>query len=115
MACPSTTQGKQGTSQEVWQCCTRLYCMESFLYKKINEYMRLVGDEEYENLWKNKLPIFGPFAFLLLWREVEPYSSNSKKTVYRGAYLSDDLIAYYRQKCIPNIECQNQVQFPSFT
>lgn len=106
---------KRGTAQEVWECCARLYCLESFLYKKMNEYMRLVGEKEQEDLWKNKVTIFGPFAFLLLWRDEGAYSRNAKMTVYRGAYLSDDLIEQYRQKCAATAKCQDQVQFPSFT
>jgi hypothetical protein len=106
---------KRGTPQEVWECCARLYCKESFLYKKMNEYMRLVGEKEHEDIWKNKISTFGPFAFLLLWRDVGTYSRDTKKIVYRGANLSDDLIAQYREKCAATAECQNQVEFPSFT
>ncbi|CAF3132225.1 unnamed protein product [Rotaria sp. Silwood2] len=106
---------KRGTPQAVWECCGRLYCKESFLYKKMNEYMRLVGDKEHDDLWKTKIPTYGPFAFLLLWRDTAAYTRDTKTTVYRGANLSDDLIAQYRQKCAATSKCQDQVEFPSFT
>jgi hypothetical protein len=83
-----------GTDNEVWQCCAHLYTMESFLYKKMNEYMRLTGDPQYKALWKSKVVTFGPFAHLL---GTLNYSKDyTQMTVYRGANLSDDLIAKYR-------------------
>jgi hypothetical protein len=56
---------KHETQKVIWERCAQLYCMESFLYKKMNEIMRLVGEKEHEALWKSKVPTFGPFAFLL--------------------------------------------------
>jgi hypothetical protein len=54
-----------GTDQQVWECCAHLYTMESFLYQKMNEYMRLCGDEKNINVWRSKVSIFGPFGYLL--------------------------------------------------
>ncbi|CAF3828079.1 unnamed protein product [Rotaria sp. Silwood1] len=88
-------QEKNNGVKEVWRCCARLYTMESFLYKKINETMRLVGSKEHENVWRSKTRTFGPFC-LLLWDD--PYNHlplTGGKMLYRGANLSDDLIAQY--------------------
>ena len=65
------------TPEEAWKCCVRLYCMESFLYRKLNECMRLVGDDQYEAVWKSKVCTFGPFALLLSSLE----SSNMKENI----------------------------------
>ncbi|CAF4110016.1 unnamed protein product [Adineta steineri] len=58
---------KTGSKREIWVCCARLYCMQSFLYEKLNEVMRLTGDPKYKGFWRNKVPTFGPFA-LLFWK-----------------------------------------------
>ncbi len=97
---------KDGTSEEIWQCCAHLYTMESFLYKKMNEYMRLAGDKQHEALWKSKVVTFGPFAHLLGLVGPRDYK---KMTVYRGANLSDDLIDKYRN----NLGAY--LTFPAFT
>ena len=47
--------------KEVWQCCAYLYSLEGFLYKKLNEAMRLVGDGEKEEVWRNKVTDTGSF------------------------------------------------------
>ncbi|CAF3127335.1 unnamed protein product, partial [Rotaria sp. Silwood2] len=38
----------------IWKCCIRLYTMESFLYRKLNETMRLAGSEDMRDkvLWQ---------------------------------------------------------------
>ena len=98
---------KDGTDQEVWECCVHLYTMESFLYKKMNEYMRLCGDPNKIGLWKSKMATFAPFAYLL-----QSYcyrNTGDNMYVYRGANLSDDLIEQYRQ----NIGVY--LTFPAFT
>ncbi|CAF2941307.1 unnamed protein product [Rotaria sp. Silwood2] len=96
-----------GTDQQVWECCAHLYTMESFLYQKMNEYMRLCGDEKNKALWKSKVKTFGPFGYLL---QMLTYSKNYNKFyVYRGANLSDDLIEKFRQ----NIGAY--LMFPAFT
>lgn len=98
---------KDGTDLEVWECCVHLYTMESFLYKKLNEYMRLCGDSTKMDLWKSKMATFAPFAYLL---QSYCYKGTGEKTyIYRGANLSDDLIEQYRQ----NIGVY--LTFPAFT
>jgi hypothetical protein len=99
-----------GTAKEVWRVCARLYAMESFLYKKLNECMRLEGDEEHEQLWKSKVATFGPFSLLLYY--LGEYTSG-EMTVYRGCNLNDDLIQQYRQKMLT--EPHAMVVFPAFT
>ncbi|CAF1529190.1 unnamed protein product [Adineta ricciae] len=96
-----------GTDEQIWQCCAHLYTMESFLYQKLNEYMRLCGDKNHKQLWKNKVQIFGPFAFLL---QMLNFSKNYQEFyVYRGANLSDELINKFRN----NIGAY--LMFPAFT
>jgi hypothetical protein len=87
--------------------CAHLYTMESFLYQKMNEYMRICGDEKNKALWKSKIQTFGPFGYLL---QMLTYSKDRNKFyVYRGANLSDDLIEKFRQ----NIGAY--LMFPAFT
>ena len=80
--------------KEVWPCCAYLYSLETFLYKKLNEAMRLVGDGEKEEVWRNKVKTLGPFG-LLLWDD--PFNTRMKTdiTLYRGATLSEEQIAKY--------------------
>ncbi|CAM2721107.1 unnamed protein product [Rotaria socialis] len=55
------------------------------------------GNKEHENVWRSKLRTFGPFC-ILLWDD--PYNHlplTGGKMLYRGANLSDDLIAQYVQ------------------
>lgn len=96
-----------GTDQEVWECCAHLYTMESFLYQKMNEYMRLCGDANSMDLWRQKVRTFGPFGYLL---QSLTYSKKyAKMYVYRGANLTDTLIDQYRE----NIGAY--LTFPAFT
>ncbi|CAF3239174.1 unnamed protein product [Rotaria sp. Silwood2] len=102
---------------EVAKCCARLYCMESFLYKKMNEIMRLGPDEKYQALWQSKLPTFGPFACLLfnLQRDLSVPAAITTKTVYRGANFSPEQIEEYQR--ITNVAKADRSygQFPAFT
>jgi hypothetical protein len=101
-----------GTAVEVWQVCARLYTMESFLYKKLNECMRVEGDEdeEHDQLWKSKVATFGPFSLLLYY--LGEYT-RGEMTVYRGCNLNDDLIQQFRQKMVNNP--RDTPVFPAFT
>lgn len=81
---------------EVWQCCAYLYSLESFLYKTINEVMRLIGGEEHEQIWRSKVRALGPFC-LLLWDDPFNIKIKTKMILYRGANLSDDQIATYEE------------------
>jgi NAD:arginine ADP-ribosyltransferase/WWE domain len=85
---------KNKNVKEVWQCCAYLYSLDSFLYKKLNEAMRLVGDGQKEDVWRNKVKTLEPFA-LLLWDD--PFNTRLKTniTLYRGAQLSQEQIASY--------------------
>lgn len=89
------TEHKDKDIKEVWRCCAHLYSMESFLYKKLNEVMRLVGSKEYERFWQSKIPTLGPFC-LLLWDDPFHERLNYKhQTLYRGANLTDQQLATY--------------------
>ena len=99
-----------GTAVEVWRVCARLYTMQSFLFEKLNECMRLEGDEEHEQLWKSKVPTFGPFSLLLYY--LGEYT-DEKLTVYRGCHLNDNLIQQYREKLAT--EPNTAIVFPAFT
>ena len=46
---------KNHATRNVWQRCVYLYSLESFLYTQINEIMRLVGDQEHENIWRSEV------------------------------------------------------------
>ncbi|CAF2931340.1 unnamed protein product [Rotaria sp. Silwood2] len=37
---------------QVWTCCAYLYSMESFLYKNLDEAMRLIGSSDHEKVWE---------------------------------------------------------------
>ncbi|CAF2851147.1 unnamed protein product [Rotaria sp. Silwood2] len=96
-------QEKNNGLKKIWKCCARLYTMESFLYKKINETMRLIGSKEHENVWRSKIRTFGPFC-ILLWDD--PYNHlplTGDKMLYRGANLSDDLIAQSKAEQFGNV------------
>ena len=85
---------KNKSMKKVWPCCAYLYSLEGFLYKKLNEAMRLVGDKEKEDVWRNKVQTLGPFG-LLLWDD--PFNTRLKTDImlYRGATLSEEQIASY--------------------
>jgi hypothetical protein len=90
---------KEGGMKEVWKCCAYLYSLDSFLYRKLNEIMRLIGSEEHEKVCQSKIGTLGPYC-LLLWDN--PF--NSKMTepgtiLYRGAKLSDDFITVFKSNC----------------
>ncbi|CAF4238749.1 unnamed protein product, partial [Rotaria magnacalcarata] len=87
---------KENGMKEVWKCCAHLYSMESFLYKKLNEIMRLIGSEEHEHVWRSKIRTFGPFC-LLLWDDpINKKPNKGKELLYRGANLTGTQIATYR-------------------
>lgn len=80
--------------KEIWKCCAYLYTLEEFLYKKLNETMRLIGSKEHEKVWRSKIETLGPFC-LLLWDNPFNNRLNKKLVVYRGAELNDEQIATY--------------------
>lgn len=90
---------KNAKIDDVWKCCAYLYSLESFLYKKINETMRLIGDKTYERDWRDKAKTLGPFC-LLLWDNPTTDKTIERGTIlYRGAKLSDELIAIFMRDC----------------
>lgn len=90
---------KHKEKKEIWICCARLYTMETFLYKKLNETMRLIGDQGHEQLWHSKVPTLGPFA-LLLWNDpLNKKPKVRKELLYRGVNLSEAEIAMYKECC----------------
>jgi hypothetical protein len=82
--------------EEVWRCCAYLYSLESFLYKTLNAAMRLVGNREDEQVWRSKVRTLGPFC-LLLWDD--PFNKKVKCDIelYRGANLTPEQIANYKE------------------
>ncbi len=87
--------------QEVWRCCAYLYTLNTFLFRTLNETMRLIGSEKYETVWRSKIDTLGPFC-LLLWNN--PFSNKpntSNEVLYRGVNLSADMIAAFKG-CSPN-------------
>ncbi|CAF1512807.1 unnamed protein product [Rotaria magnacalcarata] len=82
--------------KEVWKCCAYIYSLESFLYKKLNEVMRLIGDDEQEQVWRSKVHTLGPFC-LLLWDDPFNTVMKTEKILYRGANLTNQQIATYEE------------------
>lgn len=99
---------REGPTLEVVKTCARLYSMDSFLFRKINEVMRLDSDTEKSNLWYNKTSTLGPFAFLL--NEIIEVGCETKTTVYRGATLTKELILQYQ-----NADDTEYMVFSAFT
>ncbi|CAF0929764.1 unnamed protein product [Adineta steineri] len=82
--------------EEVWKRCVYLYSLESFLYKTLNAAMRLVGNQEQEQVWRSKVRTLGPFC-LLLWDDPFNTKATTNKTLYRGANLTPEQIAKYEE------------------
>jgi hypothetical protein len=104
---------KNNGIEEVWKCCANLYSKQSFLYEGMNETMRLVENEQYEETWRGKLYTFGPF-FLLLWKN--PFNgklNENMETLYRGINLSSTEIDSFRNDCFQ--ETKSQRSFQAFT
>lgn len=89
---------KESTSKEVWKCAARLHCMESFLYKRLNEIIYRAADTEPFGLWKKELPPLSAFACILYQLGSSEYTNN-RTIVYRCANLSEELIESYQEKC----------------
>lgn len=85
---------KYSPMKEVWKCCVYLYSLESFLYKTLNAAMRLVGDEDHENVWRSKIQTLGPFC-LLLWDDPINVKGREDGELYRGAELTPEQIDVY--------------------
>ncbi|CAF1325194.1 unnamed protein product [Rotaria sp. Silwood1] len=87
---------KNEDMKEVWKCCAYLYTLESFLYKKLNEVMKLVGDKDHEDVWRSKIRTLGPFC-LLLWDDPINIERKFDTIIYRGAALKPEQIATYEK------------------
>ncbi|CAF1984890.1 unnamed protein product [Rotaria magnacalcarata] len=99
---------KNGSKQQVEQLCVKLYCMGSFLYRKLNETMRLQGDFAFETLWKSRVPTLGPFAVLL---NSAMNFTRTNMIVYRGATMTNEQIEQFRL-CVVS---ERKIQLPAFT
>lgn len=94
--CQHLERVKNKTKKDIGECCIYLYSLESFLYKTLNQTMRLIGDQNHENVWRSKIETLGPFAFLLYYYlSYENLNHRTNKTVYRGAQLTNEMIAEY--------------------
>jgi len=103
---------KNGTREEIWECFVSLYCKESFLYRRLNEVMRLAADGYNEKLWKSSIPTFGSFAYVL-WR-MGPVCNVKKMTVYRGLQLTKKQIKKYQKNCFNVKDSQSEQDDNSF-
>ncbi|CAM4805588.1 unnamed protein product [Rotaria magnacalcarata] len=86
---------------------------ENLVKRKMNEAMRLVGDDEYKEEWRQKVRLLGPFC-LLLWDS--PFSKTAAprgRVFYRGANLSDDLISLFKGDWVKKVKPRRS--FQSFT
>jgi hypothetical protein len=79
----------------IWKCYTHLHSPERFIYKKVNEAMRLFSSPEQEEIWRSKVRTLGPFC-LLLWDN--PFNNKLTKNIklYRGANLTEEQIKTYQ-------------------
>ena len=104
---------KYAEFKEIWVCCAHLYSMESFLYKKLNETMRLIGTEEHEQDWRDKVRTLGPFCLLLWDNPSNCKTFNGGMILYRGAKLSEEQISSFENDCSKGNKPIRS--FPSFT
>ena len=105
----------QEDRKEIWQCCAWLYCRESFIYVKLNEYMRLSADFGTDEVWRQHVPTLGSFA-ILLWDGYEDQALEQKTNiVYRGANLSRHLIEQFEIQARKKRRHRRWIEFPAFT
>jgi hypothetical protein len=75
--------------------------------------MRLIGNEEHEQIWRNRVLTLGPFC-LLLWDNPFNNKTTGKGTVlYRGAILSKEQVSSFENDC--SKEKKPSHSFQSFT
>jgi hypothetical protein len=101
--------------EKITRMCAYLYSLDSFLYRKLNEVMRVMHEKQYESVWKSKKSTLGPFIFLL--DQLTPTGGPKMlTTVYRGCNLTTDAlkkwVELFEGSEMPIVEC---VSFPSFT
>jgi hypothetical protein len=85
--------------KEIWKCCAYLYSLESFLYKMLNQTMGSIGSKDHEQVWRSKIGTLGPFCLLLLDNPFNNKIAEPGTIIYRGAELSDDFIAVFKDDC----------------
>lgn len=90
---------KNSGLEEIWKCCANLYTCDSFLYKQIDETMRLVGNPQYEREWQGKVETLGPFCLLLWDNPLNSEMLKPRTILYRGAQVSDGLIKSFQSEC----------------
>lgn len=109
MAKKLMNQQKAGM-KEVWKCCVHLYTIESFLYKRLNETMRLIGSKEHEHIWRSRVRTLGPFC-LLLWDNPFSNKTTARGTIlYRGANLTEKHISSFKKECSQKDRPQHSFQ-----
>ena len=104
---------KNAGMKEVWKCCAHLYSLESFLYKILNETMRLIGSGEHEQIWRNRVRTLGPFCFLLWDNPFGDKTTERGTVLYRGAKFSEQEISAFKDDC--SKASKPSRSFPSFT
>lgn len=93
---------KDSGMKEIWRWCAYIYSVNSFVFIKLNETMRLIGSEQHEKVWRSKVATLGPFS-LLLWDN--PYDNKMTKPgriLYRGTDLDDNMINSFKEDCSKN-------------
>lgn len=91
--CDQLKKVKDCSSKEIGNCCVNLYTRDSFLYRIVNDTMRLCGEKEQEHLWLDKEPTLAPIAWILFQHVVK--EGRSAETVYRGVNLTQAMIDEY--------------------
>ncbi|CAF4806941.1 unnamed protein product, partial [Rotaria sp. Silwood2] len=74
--------------------------------------MRLVGDEQHENVWRSKIRTLGPFC-LLLWDDPINIKQKSNTILYRGAELKREQIVTYEEMTKDSDKCGSFQAFSS--
>ncbi|CAF0772556.1 unnamed protein product [Adineta ricciae] len=100
---------KDGTFKQVTAKCAALYTRATFLFGKLNEFMRFDGEKEKPKFIREKIKTLGPFAFLL--SEFPENGSETKITVYRSLCVNEDMIEEYREL----EQTSDDFVFPAFT
>jgi hypothetical protein len=88
---------KDSPLEEVAQMCAYIYSLDSFVWRKLNEIMRLTQEEHYESFWRSKVPTLGLFACLLRDLGGPPDDEDSLITVYRGCSLTEQAIVDWKR------------------
>ncbi|CAF3355579.1 unnamed protein product [Rotaria socialis] len=85
---------KDKSPKEIGECCINLYTRECFLYRVLNQTMRLCGERGQEHAWFSKVDTLGPFAAILFHHIIS--EGRCTDIAYRGALLSEANIQEFR-------------------